>query len=120
MTSDTPILFYNPGSGTTTIGGTVLPGYLYYWPTIKNLTGGVPATDLDAQSIYLLPNDSLIEVVIPDRGASQWLRVQNTSLPAPPAGSIVSGNTDLDAGVIVPLSYDPVSKPWILHRQLGY
>ena len=110
-TSDTPILGYNPSGGIPSGGtGTVVIGHFYYWPQIQNLTGGNPATDLDAQPIGALPVDALIEVVIPSRGASQWAK-------SPYSGAI-SSNTD--NGTIVPIDYDPALNPWILYRQLGF
>jgi len=85
-------------------------GSLYYWPDIERLTGGVQATDLDAQNIAPLPDDSLIIVTIDNRGESQWLRVKNSGTPV----------TDVNAGVIVPTNFDAIARPYILHRQIGY
>jgi hypothetical protein len=113
MATRTPILNYQPGGGVPPGSNTGIqsPGFLYYWPTIENLTGGMPKTDLDAQNIFALPDDALIIVTIEGRGESQWLRVKHV------AGTAV---TDLNAGVIVPTNYDPVSRPYILHRQIGF
>ena len=108
MPTDSPIISYNTTGATSPT--TIRQGSLYYWPSIQNLTGGTPATDIDAQPIYALPDDALIEVVIPDRGASQWLRVRDSTLTA----------SDPDAGIIVPTTYDSVLKPWALYRQLGF
>ena len=85
-------------------------GFLYYWPDIEHLTGGIQATDLDAQDISVLMPDALIIVCIPDRGASHWLRVEDAGSPV----------TDTDAGVITPINYDSILRPFVLHRQLGF
>jgi hypothetical protein len=109
-----PILNYVPGAAYGAAPGPpapTQPGYLYYWPSIDNLTGGVRETDLDAQDISLLQPDSLIIVTILGRGESQWLRVEDHS------GILV---TDLNAGIIVPTNYDQFARPYILKRQLGF
>jgi hypothetical protein len=111
-TQESPILVWEPGGGVSVGGGGAVPrsGTLYYWPSIENLTGGIAATDLDAQNISALPADSLIIVTIGNRGESQWLRVLNASSPV----------TNTDSGVIVPINYDASLRPYVLYRQLGF
>lgn len=112
MATRTPILNYQPGGGVPP-GVSTPPtrqGPLFYWPQIINLTGGNPATDLDAQDISVLPPDSLITVVIDGRGESQWLRVQQGGSPV----------TDTNAGLIVPTNYDSLLRPYVLKRQIGF
>lgn len=105
-----PILDYAPASGLPTPSSPLVRGYLLFWQTIQNLSGGNVATDLDAQQIGILPANTAIFVFPTGRGGSLWLRVQDATSPV----------TDLDAGVVVPTNYDPVLNPWVLQRQLGY
>jgi hypothetical protein len=107
-----PILRYSPAAGTPSGVGDTLPsqGNRFYWPSITRLTGGVNATDLDAQDISALPNNSLIEVAIPARGGSVWLRVKDETIVG----------TDVNAGVIKPISYDVSLRPYALKRYLGF
>jgi hypothetical protein len=112
MNTNTPILPYNPLVTSVPPGSPALaPGYFLYWSSIENLTGSNVATDLSAQDISFLPTDTLIEVVILDRGASQWLRVYDNS------GTAV---TDVNTGIIVPANYDAILRPYILKRQIGF
>lgn len=109
-----PILLYDPEGGVVTgddDGGGIgqRQGHLYYWPDIQNLTGGVAETDLDAQNISALPEDSLIIVVIESSGESTWLRANDATSPV----------TDTNTGVIVPTNYDAVERPYVLRRQIG-
>jgi len=125
----TPILDYDPdgvadgGAGAGTVlppSPAVLPpqGYFYYWPSVNTLTTGAaltpgltdPIVSLDAQQISQLPANSVIEVVISGRGASQWKRVLNGTSPI----------TNVDAGIIVPVNYDPIIAPYVLIREAGY
>ena len=109
-----PILGYDPGQGTPSGGGTSggqqIQGQFYYWPNIIHLSGGIAATDLDAQDISVLPDNALIQVSIPGRGGSQWLRVKDGTSPT----------TDLNKGVIRPINYDVVLRPYILNRYMGF
>jgi hypothetical protein len=112
-TQESPILVWQPAGGVSVGGGGItIPraGALYYWPSIENLTGGIAATDLDAQNISGLPSDSLIIVTIDNRGESQWLRVLDGSGPV----------TNTDSGIIVPTNYDASLRPYVLYRQLGF
>jgi hypothetical protein len=109
--SDTPILDYQwpyvpPSAGA----GFPQSGSEYYWPSITRLTGGVLATDLDAQPIHLLADRSLLEVVIAGRGESLWMKVTDNTTPG----------TDTEAGRIQPTEYNASTSPYILLRQAGY
>jgi len=120
MNPDSPILDYDkPSAGLPLPGGSGLPppGYFYYWPTVNALTPTVVSTpisgdlvSLDSQPIYQLPADSIVEVSIAGRGASQWKRTQDSSSPA----------TNVNAGIIVPVSYDAAARPFTLIRVAGY
>jgi len=113
MSTISPILNYTPPVTTPLppVTNPALPssGYLVYWPSIQSLTGTDP-TSLQAQHIYLLPGSAIVEVNIPNRGASQWLVVQDVTTPT----------TDINAGRIVPLDYDPLFRPYVLIRVAGY
>jgi|SRR5215471_15315060 len=107
-----PILDYTFGGGVPPFSGPGLPvpGPFAYWPSIINLTGGMSATDLDAQSIELMPQNAVVELVIAGRGASQWKKVLDNTTPA----------TNTEGGVVRTLSYDPISNPYVFKRQAGY
>src|SRR5262245_1916449 len=108
----TPILDYTPGGGVPpgVSNPALQQGPLYYWPSIKNLTGGLKETDLDAQNIAGLSIDGLIIVTIANRVESQWLRVKQGGSPV----------TNTDVGLIVPTNYDNSLRPYVLQRQIGF
>lgn len=112
MTSPSPILGYRPPFSSPFVNVIGLPaeGYFQYWPQIQNLSGGNVETDLDAQTILLLPSNSVLIVVIPNRGLSGWVRVEDTNAPA----------TNVDGGIIRPTGYNSISAPFYLVRQFGF
>lgn len=121
----TPILNYIPVAlpalGESEPSGLPIPGLLLYWPSINALTSGDPIPPneislvaLDAQNISILPTDTVIEVVIYNRGASQWKRVFFEP------GFSTNLETDVVAGVIVPLNFDAITNPYYLIRVAGW
>lgn len=119
--ANSPILDYQLPSWIPIPGVPGFPpnGPFFYWPTVNALTSTVIGDEptpgglviLEEQSIWRLPTDALIEVKISGRGASQWLRVEDTSGP--------TTNVDM-GGVIVPLDYDSSLRPFVLHRVAGF
>ena len=108
---DSPILDYQwPYQPPTAGQGFPQSGQVFYWPDITRLTGGVAATDLDAQAISLLPPNTIIQVVIAGRGESLWERVQDATTPG----------TNTEAGRIQPTEYNASTSPYVLKRQAGY
>lgn len=113
-----PILNYVPLTGTPGSGTASSAGIYLYWDFVTLLTGGTPlpatngggvSNSLDQNDISSLPDKTLIKVVTAT-GASEWLRVLDITSPA----------TDTNAGVIKPANYDPVARPFVLHRQSGF
>src|SRR5258705_13231418 len=94
---DTPILNYQwPYQPPIEGQGFPQSGLVYYWPDITRLTGGVVATDLDAQAISKLSPNSMVVVTIVGRGESTWKRFQDATKPG----------TDTEAGRIQPTEYN--------------
>ena len=104
------IVNYTPQLQVSTQSIVPTTGPFFYWSFIQNLTGANTLTDLAAQDISVLPANALIEVVIASRGASEWLRVMDTSNPT----------TDLNAGILKPNNYDAALRPYVLHREDGF
>jgi hypothetical protein len=112
-TSPSPIQTYRAPFSTKFVNVIGLPaeGYFQYWPQITNLVGGNADTDLDGQTILLLPSDSIVIVRIETDGeVSGWLRTEDNSSPP----------TNLTEGIIQPTGYDPLSSPFVLIRQFEY
>ena len=112
MSCPSPILNYQPPVSLPIPAGPSLPppGYFYYWPSITMLTGSDALLSLQAQNISALPPNSIVEVNIAGRGASQWLRSYDNTTPA----------TDINAGRIVPINYNSTTNPYVLIRVAGY
>lgn len=84
----------------------------YYWSRITRLTGGVLATDLDAQPIAALPVNTIIKVKIVGRGESHWAK-EAWPGPGDPA-------SDTDAGIIKPVDWNAGAMNYVLNRVLGF
>jgi hypothetical protein len=87
-----------------------MPGYFLYWPSIKSLVDALGSPGLDAQRIDVLPDNTIVVVYISGRGESNWKRTFDNSSPV----------TNVDAGLIVPLNYDPGLRPYVLYRVEGF